>query len=365
MDQNTNATTNDYMLTDQIDDTISQIKFIPSKNNMYLASCGWDSKIRVWNVQYSPAPNQTSSNYTTIQTSLMYTTGFNDPLLSLAWQGEVPNIFTGCGDGTINFVNLQENKTMQIGKHELGCKELIWSQNLNVLISGGWDGKLFFWDLRQQGPAMNFDFGKKIFTMSMTYPLFVVGLSDRIVSYFNMTKLGGVNFCPEATFESHLKHQTRKITTFPEGDGYAIGSIEGRVAVKYVDLNKPPEIHPETKTMSHKDDFAFRCHRTGENLSEVYAINDIAFNPVYGTFCTSGGDGAWIIWDKDSRSRLKNGFHQNRSPITALDYSGNGDLLAYASGYDWAKGVAFEGTFQPKLSIHYCPDSDKKKKPKK
>lgn len=365
MDTNSNATLGDYIITDHIEDTISQLKFIPSKNNLLLAGCGWDSKLRIWNVQYNIPTNQISSSTLNIQSSLVYTTAFNDPLLSLSWQGEVTNLFTGCGDGSIHYVDLQGNQTMQVGKHELGCKELIWSPNLNVLISGGWDGKLFFWDLRQQNPAMNFDLGKKVYTMSMTYPLFVVGMSDRMITYFNMNKLGGMNFGPDATFESHLKHQTRKITTFPEADGYAIGSIEGRVAIKYVDLNKMPEINPETKSMTHKDDFAFRCHRAGDNLSEVYAVNDIAFNPVYGTFCTSGGDGAWIIWDKDSRSRLRQGFHQSRPPITALDYSGNGDLLAYASGYDWSKGVAYENSFKPQLTIHYCPDSDKKKKPKK
>jgi mRNA export factor len=363
MDNNSNATLGDYSITDQIEDTISQIKFTPNKSNLFLASCGWDCKLRIWNCQYSM--QQMTSTNVNIQTSLLYSTAFNDPLLSLAWQGEVTNIFTGCADGTINYVDLQANQTIQVGKHELGCKELIWSPNLNVLISGGWDGKLFFWDMRQQTPAMNFDFGKKIFTMSMTYPLFVVGLSDRIVTYFNMNKISGTNFGPDGTFESHLKHQTRKIATFPEGDGYAIGSIEGRVAIKYVDLNKMPDINPESKSMTHKDDFAFRCHRGGDNLSEVYTLNDIAFNPVYGTFCTGGGDGAWIIWDKESRSRLRQGFHQNRAPITALDYSSNGDLLAYASGYDWSKGVAFENSFQPKLNIHYCPDQEKKKKAKK
>jgi mRNA export factor len=365
MDPNNNSTTNDFQITDQIEDTISQMKFIPSKNNLYLATCGWDCKIRVWNVQYNMPSNQITSNTVAIQSSFIYTTDFPDPLLSLAWQGEQTNLFTGCADGTVNYIDLQSNQKITVGKHETGCKELIWNQNFNLLMSGGWDGKLHFWDMRQQNPAWSYDFGKKIFTMSMTYPLLVVGLSDRIVSYFNMNKLSGTNFGPDATFESHLKHQTRKIATFPEGDGYAIGSIEGRVAIKHIDLNKAPEINQETKTTTHKDDFAFRCHRTGEGQSEVYAVNDIAFNPVYGTFCTSGGDGSWIIWDKDSRSRLRAGFHQNRAPITAIDYSGNGDLLAYACGYDWAKGVQYEKSFSPKINIHYCNDADKKKKMKK
>ena len=203
------------------------------------------------------------------------------------------------------------------------------------------------------------------YTMSLTYPLLVVGMADRMVSYFNFNKINQGGFNPEATFESHLRYQTRKISCFPDGNGYAIGSIEGRVAIKYVDLNKQPEINNETKSMTHKDDFAFRCHRTGDGLTEIHSVNDIAFNQTYGTFCTAGGDGSWIIWDKDSRSRLRQGFHTNKSPITAIDYSANGDLLAYASGYDWSKGVSYEGSVPVKLNIHYCPDADKKKKAKK
>lgn len=365
MDSSTqNATLTDFAIPDQIEDTISQMRFMPSKNSMVLATCGWDTKLRVWNVNYALSSGMTTT--ATVQTNQFLNSAMHDVLLSLCWQGETGNLFTGCGDGSIYMVDLNnQGRSQVLGKHELGCKELIWDQNHGVLLSGGWDGKLNFWDLRSQNPCMQLDLGKKIYTMSMTYPLLVVGLSDRIITYFNLNKLGGTGFGAEAMFESHLRYQTRRVATFPEGDGYAIGSIEGRVAIKYVDLNKQPEINPETKSMVCKEDFAFRCHRAGEGLSEVYPVNDIAFNPVYGTFCTGGGDGTWIIWDKDSRSRLRQGFQSNKAPLTALDYSYNGDLLAYATGYDWSKGVAYEGSFTPKINIHYCPDSDKKKKPKK
>lgn len=359
---NSNATLSDYIIPDIIDDTMEQIRFIPSKNAFHLASVGWDCRLRVWNLSYSPSGMQGTTAQ--IQSSLIFNNQLPDPLLSLSWQGESTNIFTGSCDGTINMFDLNQGKNIPVGKHEIGCKELIWVPGFNCLLSGGWDGQLCFWDLRQQTPVLNYNLGKKVYTMSLSNSLLVVGMEGRTVSYFNLQK-AQQRFAPEATFESHLKYQTRCISTFPEGDGYAIGSIEGRVAIKYVDLNKQPEINPETKSMNAKDDFAFRCHRSGEQQSEVFPVNSIAFNLTYGTFCTGGGDGSWIIWDKDSRSRLKQGFHSDRAPITALDYSGNGDLMAYASGYDWAKGIAYENSCQPKLTIHYCPDSDKKKKPKK
>ena len=354
---NQNPVPNDYQIPDQIDDTISVLRWNPAASTNTLASVGWDAKLRVWQV----SGEVYGGGNVNFKSNLVYNHQFQDPLLSLCWQQDTFNLFTGNGDGTITYFDLNQNRNQIVGKHEIGCKELVWVPNLNVLMSGGWDGKLHIWDMRSPNPVLSCDLGKRVYTMSMSFPLLVVGCSDRMVSYFNLNKLGQ-SFQPEATFESHLKYQTRRIATFPEKDGYAIGSIEGRVAIKYIDLNRQPEINQETKTMNMKDDFAFRCHRNNE---EVFAINDIAFNPAYGTFCSGGGDGSWIIWDKDSRSRLKQGVIQSKAPITALDYSPNGDYLAYASGYDWSKGVAYEGTFTPKLSIHYCTDPEKKKKPKK
>ncbi len=39
--------------------------------------------------------------------------------------------------------------------------------------------------------------------------------------------------------------------------------------------------------------------------TEVYAVNGICFHPQFGTFVTSGSDGAFNFWDKDSKQRLK------------------------------------------------------------
>lgn len=94
-------------------------------------------------------------------------------------------------------------------------------------------------------------------------------------------------------------------------------------------------------------------------------MNCLAFNPVHGTFTSAGSDGSFMIWDKESRTRLRQGGFQNKAPITAVDYCYNGDILAYAGGYDWSKGVSYENSYQPKIGLHFLPDSDKKKKPKK
>lgn len=53
--------------------------------------------------------------------------------------------------------------------------------------------------------------------------------------------------------------------------GYATASVEGRIAVEYVD--PAPEIQDKK--------YAFKCHRqTIDDVDHVWAVNALAFHPV-------------------------------------------------------------------------------------
>ena len=116
---------------------------------------------------------------------------------------------------------------------------------------------------------------------------------------------------------SPLKFQTRSIAALPDGDGYALGGTEGRVAVHY--FHDPPDpkdgkVYVPTRASStnHSKKFAFRCHRRANadhpdvprNETQLYPVNGIVFNS-QGTFATGGGDGSISFWCKASRTRLK------------------------------------------------------------
>lgn len=363
-----NNQTQDYYIPDQIDDTIQSIKFSRiNQSNNFLASGGWDSTLRLWEIKYSISG--ANPHAAQITSKLLYNSTLSEPILSLCWQQETFNLFSGLSDGNIILNDLNKSSSTTLGKHDLGVKELCWVSNLNLLVSGSWDGKISLWDLKSPNPVATFETEKKVFTMSCVYPLLIAGLSDRIICYFNLNKIQEIGFKPEVIFESHLKYQTRSLSVFPEANGYVISSIEGRVAIKNLDLNNFPKINQETKQLNSQNDFAFKCHRIGEQVTEAFPVNSISFNPAYGTFCTGGGEGTWLIWDKDNKSRLKSGGfpieNHMRIPITSLDYSMNGDLLGYAGGYDWSKGISGEKSSPNRLGIHYCPDSEKMKKEKK
>ena len=363
------ASNSEYFIPQQIDDTIQCLKFIPTSNSNYLATGGWDSKLRVFNINYNVINQSLPQEDAQISSNFEFGHQHNSFIFSLSWEGNTGRIFTGCADGSVNYLDMQKNSLNIIGKHKNPCKEVIYHQNYNILISGGYDGAVKIFDLRSGNEVCNYQFENKVYTMSCEKDLLVVGMSELKMAYFNLAKLQNKIFKPEVIFNSHLRYQTRKVAVFPDGKGFAEGSIEGRVAIKNIrDLNNPPPINNDNGTIMGKDeqgkeDFAFRCHRKGKDNPIVYSVNDIAFNPVYGTFCTVGSDGIYSIWDKLKRSRLHERTEVDNVPLTACDYNSSGNLLAFATGYDWSRGAEAAKEYNAnnnKIGIHYLPLKQRK-----
>jgi mRNA export factor len=97
-----------------------------------------------------------------------------------------------------------------------------------------------------------------------------------------------------------LKFPTTSIAVFPDGNGYLIGSIEGRCGVKYIDL--------KNDKVDLIDDYCFKAHRLEEEkkVPKLWSVNGITFNKGYGTVATYGSDGAYYFWNITSKSRKKN-----------------------------------------------------------
>ena len=59
----------------------------------------------------------------------------------------------------------------------------------------------------------------------------VIATAERHVLIYNLNNPS----VPYKTLQSALKFQTRVVSCFPDSSGYAMGSIEGRVAIEYVE----------------------------------------------------------------------------------------------------------------------------------
>jgi len=329
----------DFEISHQFTDSISCLKYAPI-NPVYqstgfplLAVASWDGNVAIY--QVSDQGNQ-------IQANCALSTSTGAPVLGLCWQPEVQALLIASADNNIKRWDLASNQVTVVGQHSQPVKDIYCCQigGNPLVISGGWDARVKFWTwapgpplkLNQVGEAY---LGKPVHYMSGEFPLLVTAHSELYVHYWDLNRITQNDFNPLGVMNSPLKYPTTTIACFADGKGYAIGSIEGRCGIKYIDLQKniinPPE------------DFCFKSHRVDDTStppkpSQVHAVNGIAFNKQFGTFVTYGQDGSWFIWNKDTKSKLKN-TKAGPHPITAADFLDNATQLAYAFGYDWGKGA--------------------------
>lgn len=166
----------------------------------------------------------------------------------------------------------------------------------NLVASASWNRQFSLWDTRARKAVATLDLPGKAFSMDVTSGnRIVVATSGRRNV---IVDIPAMNPKPEIVLdrESSLKFQTRTIRFFPDGRGFALGSVEGRVGVEFLE-----ELQVPTNSMKR---YAFKCHRVGDT---VYPVNCIAFHPKFtDTFATGGCDGTVVLWDAGNKKKVRN-----------------------------------------------------------
>ncbi|KNC46295.1 transducin family protein/WD-40 repeat family protein [Thecamonas trahens ATCC 50062] len=327
---------NDYEVASPPSDGVSTLSWSPAAE--HLAAGAWDGCVRVWEVLNTGATNPLAE-----QTH-------QAPVLATAWDEQGGRLFSGGCDNAVMGWDLGANEFTQVGAHDGPVSDMFWCASLNTLVTASWDATLRFWDFRQPQPVCSHKMPERVRCMSHSGMLCVAACAlgtDKPMVLFDLRT-------PQQIYgatPSPLKYQTRSIDCFIDGSGYAAGSIEGRVAVRYIDGNDD-------------SNFAFKCHRNTRN-NHIFAVNSISFHPRFGTLATAGSDGQYLFWDKDSRQRLK-AFKQAQNSISASSFNRDGSIYAYAVSYDWSKGAASykqnEGSW---IYLHPTPDDEIRSRPRK
>ncbi|CAE7660451.1 BUB3.1 [Symbiodinium microadriaticum] len=284
--------------------------FSPQSNLLLLSS--WDSTVRLYN---------TDAN------RRLETFNFPGAMLSCSLRDDDSGFACGL-DCSVHMLNSVKGTSQPMGSHTAPASCLDWCPQTSLLYSGSWDSTVAAWDARSAtgAPATTLALPGRVYSLSVApsaYTL-VVATADRHVLVYDTRSLAA----PVQTRESPLRHQTRKVACFPNGCGFAIGSVEGRVGVEYL---CPQSAEGLSAGLSS---YAFKCHRRGD---VAYPVNAIAFHPVFGTFATGGGDGTVNVWDGDNKKKLCQ-LHQYPTSIASLAFSRDGSMLAIASSYTFEEG---------------------------
>ncbi|KAL9714273.1 RNA export factor gle2 [Leucoagaricus gongylophorus] len=334
----------DIEITEPPPDSISSLSF--SSQADYLAVGSWDNSVRIYEVG---TQGQT-------QGKAMYQ--HQGPVLSTCWNKDGTKIFSGGADNAGRMFDVTTGQATQVAQHDAPIKVVKWIEapQMGILATGSWDKTIKYWDLRSQSPVATVQLPERCYTFDVQYPVLVVGTAERHIQIFNLNN----PTTPYKTMTSPLKWQTRVVSCFTasQNNGFAVGSVEGRVAIQYVEES------------DSTNNFSFKCHRRDSNPNTkdqalVYAVNDISFHPVHGTFSTSGSDGTIHFWDKDARTRLKS-FEAAPASISCSTFNRTGSIFAYAVSYDWSKGHSGMTPGLPnKVMLHACKDEEVRKRSRK
>ncbi|GAP84625.1 hypothetical protein SAMD00023353_1101570 [Rosellinia necatrix] len=330
---------NDVAISNPPEDTVSDLTFSPTADILAISS--WDKKVRIYQIA-STGASEGKHIYE-----------HDEVVLSVDFSKDGNKLVSAGADKQAKVCDLQSLQTVQVAAHDSPVKAARFfelpNSNGPMLVTGSWDKTIKYWDLRTQNPVGTVTCQDRVYTMDVRNSLLVVGTADRYINVINLQD--PLKFYK--TLQSPLKWQTRVVSCFTDASGFAVGSIEGRCAIQYV----------EDKDSS--SNFSFKCHRDtpSGNVTQVYSVNDISFHPQHGTFSTAGSDGTFHFWDKDAKHRLK-GYPSVGGSITATTFNSSGSIFAYAVGYDWSKGYFGNSPSYPnKVVLHPIQGDECKPRP--
>ncbi|KAG1715060.1 mRNA export factor [Nymphon striatum] len=334
----------DFEVTNPPDDSVSCLSFSPATvPQNFLIAGSWDNNVRCWEVQ------------NTGQTIPKAQQSHQGPVLDVAWSDDGTKVFTASCDKTVKMWDLNSNQFVQIAQHDAPVRTVKWIKgpNYQCVMTGSWDKTIKFWDARSANPMMTLNVPERVYCVDAVYPMAVVGTAGSGIIIYQLEGQ------PQEfkRVDPPLKYQHRCTSIFMDKKGaptgFALGSVEGRVAVQYVNPQSP------------KDNFTFKCHRsngTTNGYQDIYAVNDIAFHPIHGTLATVGADGRFSFWDKDARTKLK-GSEQMEQSITSCSFNARGEIFAYAVSYDWSKGHEYYSPQKKNnIFLHSCFEELKPRK---
>ncbi|KAJ8463545.1 hypothetical protein ONZ51_g10188 [Trametes cubensis] len=292
-------------------DSVSSVRFSPT-NPTHLLASSWDTV--AWNLVcetagtvrfYDVAANEQKAKFD--HRAAVLACCFSD----------ANHAYSGGLDTSVRELDLQTEKINHLGQHSDAISSMNFSRDQSERYSPP-DSPVC------TDNTSSHDLPERVYNMDLVNHILVVAMASRLFHIYDIRKMDS----PAQIRESMLKFMTRALACMPDGQGYATGSVEGRIAVEYFD--------PSPQAQEKK--YAFKCHRqTIDDVDHVWPVNSLAFHPVYNTFASAGSDGTVSIWDHKSKKRLRQ-YPKYNAPVPSIAFNCDGTKLAVGVSYTWEEG---------------------------
>mmetsp|Transcript_22637 Transcript_22637/g.20562 ORF Transcript_22637/g.20562 Transcript_22637/m.20562 type:complete len:359 (+) Transcript_22637:14-1090(+) len=342
---------NDYKFPAPLGDSISTLSLNGNATtpSTILIAGAWDNTLTCYELQRGTQPNTLTN--VVVQGQIKH----DAPILcsDIAADG-VTTFSAGC-DGQIRMWNVTQGpQAVQIiGKHDQPVRSMKFIQEKQILVTASWDKSVRVWDCRQPNPVQSITFPERIYAMDAKNEALVIGTADKLINIYNLASMNAA----VAQYKSPLQYQLRCISIFSDNEGFAVGCIEGRVAIEYFnEMSVKQQISNGGAKPANMKSFVFKCHR---HESDIYAVNAIDFYK-NNSLLTAGSDGTFCFWNKDIKQRLGNyESYKFKSPITCAKFAPYGDMMFYSLSYDWSKGVSSNNNSYPNtIMMHPILDQE-------
>ncbi|RZC56145.1 hypothetical protein C5167_014995 [Papaver somniferum] len=281
----------------EIRDGISKVRFAPKSNNLLISS--WDSNLRLFDLDTSK-----------LRSEIPLEVG----LLGCCFQDESTAFSIG-SDCCLRSHDLNSGIHETVGNHDDLATCVEYSMETCQAITG-------------------VHIGVEVESISLRGCHLAVGTGTSV----NIYDLRNLNEPLETQFS--MEYSVSCVGLFADSKGYAVGSVDGLVAVQCLDLS-------DANDMS----YMFRCQpKSRDGKRHLVSVNDVVFNPShYGAFVTGDNEGYAIMWSAQNRKRLFQ-FTKYPNSVSSLSYNSSGQFLAVASSYTHQE--ANEREEPPQIFIH-------------
>jgi mRNA export factor len=213
----------DIQLNHGPEDSISDLSF--SSQSDHLAVASWDKKVRIYEVN----DQGVSEGKALFE--------HEGPVFSCHWSGDGTKVVGAGADKAARMLDLGSGQTaaVQVAAHDQPIRCVRFFEppqgGAPMLVTGSWDKTVKYWDLRQSTAVATIQCQERVYSLDVKGALLVIGTADRYINVVNLSK--PTEFYK--TLQSPLKWQTRVVSCFKDATGFAVGSIEGRCAIQYVE----------------------------------------------------------------------------------------------------------------------------------